>query len=175
MVNDYAPAVYCWCRRDGLSCDDAAEISQEILLSIFLKLAGFRKVEAGDTFRGWLRRVTRNRVLDFWRRSARRPKRAEGGGSLYARSLRQSAEASSESLDRRVLELLEATERVRARCKERTWDIFTYYVTDGFTAKETSIAFGVSIGNVHQIRARMISRFREELNAIRQTNFTSKS
>ena len=73
MVALYAPLVLQWCRRWGLRDDDAADVFQEVFQAVAAHLATFRRNRSGDTFRGWLRTITRNKVNDLFRRQEREP------------------------------------------------------------------------------------------------------
>jgi RNA polymerase sigma-70 factor (ECF subfamily) len=148
---------------EGVIPEDAAEIAQEVLVSVFLKLEGFEKKEPEDTFRGWLRSLTQSRVRDFWRRANRRPPRARGGADFHIQWERRPSDESSASLESWHHDLVKATERVKRRCKEQTWKIFSHFVIEGFTAQETATAFGVSVPQVYLIRARVLRRLRRHL------------
>src|SRR4051812_43084854 len=50
LVDLYAPLVYHWCRRAGLSADDAADVFQEVFRAVTAHIAEFRRDRAGDTF-----------------------------------------------------------------------------------------------------------------------------
>src|SRR5262249_14977227 len=73
LVGLYAPLVYHWCRRWDLREPDVADILQEVFQAVVAHIAGFRKERAGDSFRGWLRTITQNKVLDHLRRLQREP------------------------------------------------------------------------------------------------------
>src|SRR6185295_17063345 len=79
MVALYGPLVLGWCRGWGLRDDDAADVFQEVFQSVAAHLAAFRRDRTGDTFRGWLRTITRNKVTDLHRRREKEP--AAAGGS----------------------------------------------------------------------------------------------
>src|SRR5580698_9987695 len=64
LVGLYAPLVFYWCRRWDLQETDTADVFQEVFLSVATHIGGFRKDQPGGTFRGWLRTITRNKVLD---------------------------------------------------------------------------------------------------------------
>src|SRR5262249_31973061 len=73
MVALYAPLVLHWCRRWGLPPTDAADVFQAVSQPVATPLDGSRRARAGDTFRGWLRAITRNKVNDYFRRREREP------------------------------------------------------------------------------------------------------
>src|SRR5947207_15909001 len=68
LVHLYAPLVLHWCRCSGLQDQDVADIFQEVFQAVVLHVARFHKEREGDTFRGWLRRITQNKVRDHFRR-----------------------------------------------------------------------------------------------------------
>src|SRR5262245_48996096 len=86
LVELYAPLVYHWCGRCGLAAEDAADVSQEVFRSVAEHVGGFRKQRAGDSFRGWLRTITRNKVRDHFRRRQHQPQ-APGGTDAQIRLL----------------------------------------------------------------------------------------
>jgi RNA polymerase sigma factor (sigma-70 family) len=150
---------------DGVSSEDAKDVTQEVLLKVFQNLRSFSKDQEESTFRGWLRRITRNAVIDFWKFAAWRPRRAMGGNEPYQELCRRATDGTAsdaEASDPRIAAFADVVAKIRRRCGQQTWAIFTHYVTDGFTAEETSSEFGVSVGYVHQVRARMLHRFRVE-------------
>ena len=57
---------------------------QEVFAAVAAGLGGFRHDRPGDTFRGWLRGITRNQVLLHFRRNQGRPQ-AEGGSDALGR------------------------------------------------------------------------------------------
>ena len=68
LVELYSRRMYRWCRRAGLQPADASNIVQEALQSVAKKLGDFRRDRPGDTFRGWLRRITDNKIRDHFRK-----------------------------------------------------------------------------------------------------------
>src|SRR3954467_15472366 len=78
LVALYAPLVLHWCRRWDLQDQDSADVFQEVFQAVARHIADFRKDNEGDTFRGWLRTITRNKVRDHFRRAGRQPCGAGG-------------------------------------------------------------------------------------------------
>src|SRR5437764_187992 len=67
LVNLYAPLVHQWCRGGGLLGPDAADVFQQVFQAVVTSVGRFRKERQGDTFRGWLRRITQNKLRDHYR------------------------------------------------------------------------------------------------------------
>jgi len=71
LVHLYAPLVLRWCRGHGLQDQDLADIFQDVFRAVVMHVSRFRKERADDTFRGWLRRITQNKLRDHYRRRGR--------------------------------------------------------------------------------------------------------
>src|SRR5438309_6313042 len=78
LVGLYAPLVYRWCRRYDLPEQEVADVFQDVFQAVASHIAGFRRERPGDTFRGWLRTITRNKVHDHLRKLRREPAGAGG-------------------------------------------------------------------------------------------------
>ena len=99
FVRLYGGLIHRWCRRAGLTAEDAADVLQEVLAAVMLHLPDFCRDQPGASFGGWLATITRNKVRDHYRR---RHGRAEArGGSTAQRLLSeipQPPELSEESI-----------------------------------------------------------------------------
>ena len=82
LMDLYRPIVLFWCARAGLRAEDAEDVTQGAFAAAAAGLGGFRRDREGDTFRGWLRAVTRNQVLLHFRRNKGQPQ-AEGGSDAW--------------------------------------------------------------------------------------------
>ncbi|MGH7136670.1 MAG: RNA polymerase sigma factor [Pirellulales bacterium] len=82
LVKLYGPLIERWCRRWGLQSHDVADVLQEVFQSLAVHVREFRKQRTHDTFRGWLRVITRNKVLDHFRRLGREPAGVGGSEAL---------------------------------------------------------------------------------------------
>jgi RNA polymerase sigma-70 factor (ECF subfamily) len=78
LVAIYGPLVYQWCQRWDLQDCDRADVFQQVFQAVASHIGRFRKERSGDTFRGWLRTITRNKIYDHLRKRQREPQ-GEGG------------------------------------------------------------------------------------------------
>jgi RNA polymerase sigma-70 factor (ECF subfamily) len=173
LVQTYSRRVYRWCRRAGLQPADASNVVQEVLRSVARKLADFRRDKPEDTFRGWLRRITQNKLHDHFRQQARRVDRARGGTDAHMRLVNQGQPESSDSRSEKGLRT--GTERyqvsnpivakVRNEFSERDWRFFWRIVVDGQTAVEVGKEFAVTANTVRLVKMRIMRRLREEFAA----------
>src|SRR5262245_51865325 len=78
LVQLYSPLIYYWCARGCVRGPDAEDVLQEVLRVAATNLDKFHREREGDSFRAWLRGITRNMVLVHFRHSNRQPQ-ARGG------------------------------------------------------------------------------------------------
>ena len=74
IVDNYSRRIYRWCRQAGVQAEDASDITQEVFQAVARKLVDFHRDQTGDSFRGWLYAITRNKIRDYY---SRRPGRFE--------------------------------------------------------------------------------------------------
>src|SRR5205085_5327391 len=72
FVRLYTPLLHLWARRQGFNDSDASDLTQQVLVKL-LRLLPSYTCNPGQTFRGWLHRVTAHQCRDFRRRTATRP------------------------------------------------------------------------------------------------------
>jgi RNA polymerase sigma-70 factor (ECF subfamily) len=170
LVSLYAPLVLQWCRHWDLQDQDAADIFQEVFQAVALHIAQFRKERKGDTFRGWLRTITRNKVRDHFRRLRREPG-GVGGTDAQLRLAQLPApvapeeESAAEQAAERQL-LFRALEGIRGEFEERTWQAFWHTAVLGRATQEVAAEFAMSQGAVRVAKCRVFQRLREELGDI---------
>lgn len=167
LVTLYAPLVFHWCRSWGLREQDAADIFQEVFQSVAVHIGAFRKERAGDTFRGWLRTITRNKIHDHFRRRGREPE-GVGGSEAQAQLAElpapEASEASSHTEEKGERGLVaRALELVRPEFAERTWQAFWRTAIEGRSAPEVGAELSMSAGAVRVAKSRVLQRLREEL------------
>jgi DNA-directed RNA polymerase specialized sigma24 family protein len=65
-VHLYMPLVAHWCARAGVKGADADDVIQEVFRAAAASLPNFRRDRPGDTFRGWLRGITRHALAPIF-------------------------------------------------------------------------------------------------------------
>ncbi|HWB10963.1 MAG TPA: RNA polymerase sigma factor [Pirellulales bacterium] len=165
LLKLYGPLVQHWCRRWGLESHDLADVVQEVFKSVFAHVGEFRKQRAHDTFRGWLRVITRHKVVDHFRRLGREP--AGIGGTEAQRRLAEAAagpiESSADDPKEEMLLFHRALDLIRRDFAERTWQAFWRTTVDGLSAPEVAAELLMTSGAVRVAKARVLQRLRAEL------------
>jgi RNA polymerase sigma-70 factor (ECF subfamily) len=166
LVKLYAPLVLQWCRCDGLRDQDAADIFQDVFQAVVASVGRFRRERAGDTFRGWLRRITQNKVRDHFRRLGREVSGV--GGSSAQEWLAQLPEPLLADDDPAPEEsecglFAQALGQIRSEFEDRTWAAFWQTALEGRGAKDVAADLSMSPGAVRVAKSRVLQRLREEL------------
>jgi RNA polymerase sigma-70 factor, ECF subfamily len=163
LVALYGPLVYRWCRRWDLPDQETADIFQNVFQALAKNIAGFRKEKDGDTFRGWLHRITDNKVRDYFRERGREPG-GEGGTEAQMRLSRLPADAVESGSDHDVKSLLEGSiELIRGEFEWRTWQAFWLTAVEGRLPRDVGLELGISPGAVRVAKSRVLKRLRDEL------------
>jgi RNA polymerase sigma-70 factor, ECF subfamily len=157
IVYLYAPLVYAWCRRFGLQDADALDVGQEVLRSVFTKLPDFRKDRPGDSFRKWLKTITRNRALDLFRRKSRQPIALDSEHAAPD----ESPEPAEELTEQKVV-LRRALDLVRDDFEPRTWTAFWRVTIDEAPPADVAQELGVSVNVVYLARSRVLRRLADQ-------------
>jgi RNA polymerase sigma-70 factor (ECF subfamily) len=164
LVGLYRPLVLYWCGRGGLHGADAEDVAQEVFAAASAGLANFRRDRPGDTFRGWLRGITRNQVLLHFRHNRGRAL-AEGGSDawLHLQEVADRLAAPEDGEAAQVSQLYRrAVEEVRGHFEERTWLAFWRTVIDGQSPAELAAELGMSPAAIRQAKCRVLRRLKEE-------------
>jgi RNA polymerase sigma-70 factor, ECF subfamily len=162
MVALYAPLVLHWCRRWGLPTTDAADVFQDVFQSVAAHLGGFRRDRDGDTFRGWLRAITRNKVNDYFRRREREPGAVGGSEArVLLAQLPEPIPADEDAAENAVLH--RALDLVRGEFEPRTWQAFWRTAVEDLPAGDVAAELGMSAGAVRVAKSRVLHRLRAEL------------
>jgi RNA polymerase sigma-70 factor, ECF subfamily len=167
LVRLYRPLMAYWCSQFGLRNDDADDVIQNVLSVLAVKIVEFRRDQPGDSFRGWLRAITRNQAIIHLRKQTRVPT-AEGGSDAQLRlaglpspdDTDADAPAELDALTQRALDL------VRCEFENNTWEMFVAATTSEEPAAAIAQRFGVSSAMVRQAKARILRRLRVELGEI---------
>jgi RNA polymerase sigma-70 factor (ECF subfamily) len=167
LVLLYAPLVWHWCRKMQLPAQEAADVFQEVFQAVAAHIGAFHRDRPGDTFRGWLRTITQNKVRDHFRRHEREPQAAGGTEakawwSRFPDVSNTNEEASAENEGDSLL-LRRALELIQADFEEKTWRAFLRVVIDGRSPQEAAEELRMTPGAVRVAKCRVLHRLRQEL------------
>lgn len=165
----YEPLVSYWVTRQGVAESDREDVVQEVFQAASTSLQNFRKVNPDDTFRGWLRGISRNTVLMHFRKAGKQP-RASGGTEAYMvlQNFSEPAELEEES-PAQLSELYHrALTLVRTEFEDVTWTAFWRVVVDGQSPSVVAQEMGVSAAAIRQAKSRILRRLKQEVGELIQ-------
>jgi len=169
----YFPLIYDWCRRKGLTPEDARDVSQNVFLSLSKCTMRFQHKGGANSFRGWLWGVTNNHIKYHLRQNASQP-RATGGST----AVRQFAEVAQrvKTNENHTDETIEpsrdkglikrALELMRKDFQEPTWQAFWHTTVVGRPAADVADELGLSTNAVYLAKSRVLLRLREEFEGL---------
>lgn len=163
----YAPLVLHWCKRWNVCDEDIHDLVQEVFRSVVANIGSFKKQKASDTFKGWLRVITRNKIHDHYHKLQREP-RGSGGTDVQIRFAQipfatkyPDDDASEETAYAKLVR--RALEQVRVHFTAPTWQAFWRIAIDGQAANDVAVELSMSPGAVRVAKSRVLQRLRAEL------------
>ena len=161
FVSMYRPVIYRMARRHGLGDADAQDLVQRVLIAVAGSIGRWEKRE-GIRFRHWLRRVTKNAVLNAL---SRQPLDLGSGGTeaqdLLSKEPLQNLDCDREfALERRREIFHRAAVIVQSEVRGNTWRAFELTVIDGQSVEEAAQSLGISAGGVYAAQGRVMDRLK---------------
>ncbi|WP_422927510.1 RNA polymerase sigma factor [Singulisphaera sp. PoT] len=155
----YGEAISGWCRKYGLQEADADDLAQDLLIAICTTMKATSFDRGKGPFRQWMKTVTRNACMDFYRRKP--PKVFQ---ELYEDiPARDDLERQFQELAMHDLRQLAMTQ-VRPGVSPRDWQVFTRRVLEGRPAEDVRDELGMSsIAAVHVATGRVRKRMQERM------------
>jgi RNA polymerase sigma-70 factor (ECF subfamily) len=162
LVDLYAPLVYHWCRRAQLGAEDTADVFQETFRAVAAHIGSFQR----ESFRGWLRTITQNKIRDHFRRLQDEPK-ASGGtdANLRIHAAPDPISLEDEEGEQKIVhQVLHRTlDSIRSEFETRTWQAFWQVQIDGKSTGDVGSELGMTAAAVRKARLRVLARLREEM------------
>jgi len=167
FVDRYGPRIYEWCLNRRLQPADAEDVTQEVLLKLARRLGEF-EYDPKQSFRGWLRRVTENAIIDFFRDQKEKKNNALGGeGFLEIAEDRQDlAKRLEGAFDLELLDL--AKRRVRSRIDKNRWKAWEMMAVDQMSAKDVSGHLEMKIPTVYSSRFQVQKMIADEVRVLEE-------
>ncbi len=164
LVRLTSPLVHRWCRRSGVPDADIPDVGQEVYGAVVGRLGAFRRDRPGDSFRAWLRAITRHKLCDYWRRRKAHLLEEEEGTAAWEEwpAEGESDETAEELAEERRLLYQRAVELIQVEFEEKTWQAFWRVEVEEQSPAEVAAGLGVSVNAVYLARSRVRKRLREE-------------
>ena len=163
----YLPLIYRWARQAGLQESDAADVVQEVFRTLASQIGAFRRDRPGDSFRGWLWGITRNRLREFYRRRQAQPQAI--GGSEAHDHFQTLAEQPPEDSDGQQCSgtqaalMHRALDLIRDEFEQTTWQAFWRTAVDQQDTTAVADELQMSPKALRQAKYRVMRRLRLEI------------
>jgi len=151
-----------WLKAQGVDDHDASDIAQEVMVFLTREISRFEHNGRPGAFRNWLRRVTANRMREFFRKRSRHEKKKANLVSM-AEDL-QAGRGEMTRIwnlehDRFVLEHL--LRSVSDQFQVNSLVAFRKVVLEERPAQEVADELGMSLGAVRVAQSRVLRSLRE--------------
>src|SRR5262245_46894473 len=154
----YWELLYNVARQSGLGDAEAQDVVQETVIAVVKAMPEFRYDPARGSFKQWLLRIVRRRIVDQLRRAYRQPLKAELSPELldeaeaHAAAISDPAAAQIEAAwelewQRRVL--AEAVTRVKQTANSKHFQAFDFCVLKEWPVTKVAATLGVSVAHVY--------------------------
>ncbi len=157
FFDTYWKLIYAVALKSGLSNTEAEEVVQETVISIAKKMPSFEYDPAKCSFKGWLKHVTRLRIIDQFRK--RRPERMHSGYDRTGTEGTDPVERIPDPHGQAIEEVWDqewegnlldaAVERVKAKAKAAQYQVFYMHMVQQIPAREVARLLGISLGKVY--------------------------
>jgi RNA polymerase sigma-70 factor (ECF subfamily) len=168
----YAGLIRGWCRRWGLQEADQDNVVQTIWCRLFEMLPTFQ-YDPGKRFRGFVKTMVHNAIMDLHRERQRRPGACGSGDTDVRNLLDEVPDPDNPAVEDLTGELVgqveqdqrvqRACERVRLRVKPHNWQAFWLTTVDGEPLAEVAQQLGMTKGAVLVAKHRVSKMIREEV------------
>ncbi len=163
MLNIYQPLIRKWLGRFGAPPNELPDLSQSILTVIIKKLPEFQHQGREGSFRSWIKSITRNCLLEFWRAKKIHP--VATGKTSFQEEINQLADDTSDlsakwnrEYDQQVLATL--LNQIQNEFKPSTWNAFQLVAIEGISAKAAAEQLSVTVNSIFIAKSRVMARLR---------------
>lgn len=164
LVGLYSPLVRHWCRQWGIAEHEVDDVTQEVFATVVSNLGQFRPDQPGTTFRGWMRGITRHKLLHL---ASGRGQPAEGGTDAQVQLQQVPAPADEGDLSESQADVSALYQRalslVEPQVEQRTWTAFWRSTVESRKTAEVAAELGISPNAVRLAKSHVLRRLREEL------------
>jgi len=167
FFDTYWKLIYGVARKSGLTDAEAQDVVQETMTSVAKHMPGFHYNAITGSFKAWLLKLTRWRIIDQIRKrpppAAHRP--SDDGTGTVERMIAPENPALDElwndEWEKNLLDAAIAT--VKRRLDPRKYQIFDFYVNKGWAADKVAARFQTSVDQVYLAKHRITAMIKAEV------------
>jgi RNA polymerase sigma factor (sigma-70 family) len=179
FFDTYGKLIYSVARKAGLADADAQDVVQETILAVAKQMPGFKYDPAVGSFKGWLNRVTRCRIIDLLRKrkpASNSPPLPEGGTAATELAANEPATGPNaldalweEEWTAQVLAV--ATAKVKQQVDPMQYQLFHYHVLRSLHATDVARRLQVKPAEVYFAKYKVGRLIRNEIKRLERQMF----
>ncbi|MEI8213603.1 MAG: sigma-70 family RNA polymerase sigma factor [Planctomycetota bacterium] len=158
----YTGLVYHWIRKRGLSPEHTEDVSQQVFMAVIHNLKTFHRTKPADSFRAWIRTITRSKIVDHIRKHNGLEIAFGGDKSLDEVAAIEPDEGEVEDGRDKAILYQKAVQFVQGEFADKDCRAFLMLVVDGIAAKDVSQNLGISVNSVYIAKSRILKRLQVE-------------
>lgn len=168
----YQPVIFRTARRKGLQDADAFDLTQEVLSRVANAVSTWNPDPQKGTFRAWLGTITRNMVVEFFRKNQKLPQ--TGDQSAIQHLLNQQSVGPDSNIfdleyEKAVFQW--AAEKIRTRFDDRSWDAFWQTAVLNRAVRDVALELEMTAGAIYIARCRILKCLREAVSKQESSSF----
>jgi RNA polymerase sigma-70 factor (ECF subfamily) len=179
FFDTYGKFIYSFARHSGLSDAEAQDAVQETCVAVARQMPGFRYDSRVGTFKGWLFRIARRRVIDQFRKRMPRGQQEDAlDGANAGNALEELPDLTASGTEslweqewRRHL-LTTALARLKRKVSLKQYQLFDLYVIQGQPTSVVTGLLGVSRAQLYMTKMRVGRLLRHELEQLDARGFS---
>ena len=165
----YWKLIYGVARKTGLTDVEAQDVVQATMADVAKHMPNFNYDPAIGSFKSWLLKLTRWRIVDQIRKRRHFVEMPPGDRSTQGNYIDQIADTAVKTIDsiweeefqRNLLET--AKTNVKRVIDPLKYQVFDFYVNKEWQPEKVAERFKISVGNVYVIKNRVTEALREEV------------
>ncbi len=160
IVECYGPLVCYWLREAGLETASLPDVAQDVFVAAYRGLRSFRRDRDFGSFRGWMRKITRRKFIDHFRRREKLLSGSHVATHLNNLVFPRSSEDSCVH-DKKLL-FAQIEKFIRQEFSPDHCNAFFAIALEGDCPTEVAAQLGMSRNSVYLACSRIRRRVREE-------------
>jgi len=171
FFDTYWKLIYSTARKSGLSDAEAQDVVQDTVITVAKKISAFKRDPAFGSFKGWLRAVTRSRIVDLVRKRQRadQPKPQRADSTRRTATIERVPDPNAADLDadwetewqKNMVDA--ALERIKRKVKPQHYQLFELHVIKGWPVPKVVETVGVNRSQIYLVTHRITKLLKKEI------------
>ena len=160
LVAIYTPFIRRVCTNLKLiGHENVEDVTQEVFAAVAKNIDRFQRDQPGQSFRAWLRIITRNCVSNWFRKNGKELKTVSG---LGLEQIERKTEQTYDTEDKQELLVAKMLELMRTDFEDRTWQAAWLYYLEGKSTQQVCEELNLKSATARKYRQRVLQRLKEE-------------